>query len=158
MGHEASGNIHVTLLTFRKSGLQALAGTTNFGTILSRVGDTSSNSSEDVSKAKLAYAVYLDRLLSYVSQYLFKLLSTTPLAEIDGIVFSGGIGEKGAELRRDVLQKFEWVGAEIDHSGNQANEGEVREITKKQSKLRGWVVETDEEGQCASLARKQLGI
>ena len=141
-------------LTFRKSGLQALAGTTNFGTIISRVN--SDEESEDVKKAKLAYAVYLDRLLSYVSQYLFKLLSTTPLEEIDGIVFSGGIGEKGSELRRDVLEKFGWLGAEVDEAGNKSSEGEVRAITTKESKLKGWVVETDEEGQCATLARRQL--
>jgi acetate kinase len=140
----------------RKSGLQALAGTTNFGTILSRISGSSSDPEEDCKKAKLAYAVYLDRLLSYISQYLFKLLSSTPLEEIDGIVFSGGIGEKGAELRRDVLQKFQWLGAEIDQQGNETSKGEVRAITTEQSKLKGWVVETDEEKQCATLARQQL--
>lgn len=105
---------------------------------------------------KLAYAVYLDRLLSFVSQYLFKLLSTTPLESIDGIVFSGGIGEKGSHLRADVLHKFAWLGSEVDAKANAQSEGTVREITTKGSKLRGWVVETDEEGQMAKLARAQL--
>lgn len=142
----------------RKSGLQALAGTTNFGHILSRVSDPSSCSDDEHKQAKLAYAVYLDRLLSFVSQYVFKLLSTTPLEQIDGIVFSGGIGEKGAELRRDVLDKFKWLGAEVDEKKNGQSEGEVREITSEGSKLRGWVVETDEEKQCVELARGQLGF
>ena len=136
--------------------MQALAGTTNFGHILSRVSDPSSCSDDEHKQAKLAYAVYLDRLLSFVSQYVFKLLSTTPLEQIDGIVFSGGIGEKGAELRRDVLNKFEWLGAEVDEKRNGQSQGEVREITSEGSKLRGWVVETDEEKQCVELARGQL--
>lgn len=135
--------------------MQALAGTTNFGTILSRL-DASTCSKEEHDRASLAYAVYLDRLLAFVSQYLFKLLSTMPLEKIDGIVFSGGIGEKGVELRRDVLNKFKWIGAEVDDEANGKNKGEVREITKRESKLKGWVVETDEEKQCAELARRQL--
>lgn len=142
----------------RKSGLQALAGTTNFGTILSRIADPSSCSSEESSSSKLAYAVYLDRLLGYLSQYVFKLLSSTPIESIDGVVFSGGIGEKGAQLRQDVLEKFSWLGAEVDEEQNQKAKGQVREITKKGSKLKGWVVETDEEGQSAKLAREEFGL
>lgn len=135
--------------------MKALAGTTNFGTILQRLSDPSD---KDHKSAKLAYEVYLDRLLSYISQYLFKLLSTLPLSQIDGIVFSGGIGEKGSKLRKDVLEKFAWLGAEVDERANEEGEGEVREITKEGSKVRGWVVETDEEKQCVELARKQLGF
>ncbi len=135
--------------------MQALAGTTNFGTILTRTFDTAAEGHE---AASLAYAVYMDRLLSYVSQYLFKLLSITPLEEIDGIIFSGGIGEKSAELRRDVLEKFAWLGAQVDEGRNGQNGGQVREITKSGSKIIGWVVETDEEGWCAKLAREEFGF
>ena len=138
----------------RKSGLQALAGTTNFGTILQQAFD----GTEEHKTVALAYQVYLDRLLGYVSQYLFKLLSTLSLDAIDGIVFSGGIGEKGAELRRDVLQSFSWLGAEVDEAKNGEKHGQVREITKSGSKLRGWVVETDEEGRCAKLAREEFAF
>jgi acetate kinase len=141
----------------RQSGLQALAGTTNFGTILSRL-DSSSCSAEEYESASKAYAVYLDRLLSYISQYLFKLLSTTPKEKIDGIVFSGGIGEKGAKLRSDVLAAFSWLGAKVDESRNEGKGGVVREITASGSALRGWVVETDEEGWCAKLAKEEFGF
>ena len=102
--------------------------------------------------------MYLDRLFSFVSQYLCKLLSTTRLEDIDGIVFSGGIGEKAEQLRRDVLQKFAWLGTQVDESRNGAKQGLVREITAEGSKLRGWVVETDEEGWCATLAREEFGF
>ncbi|ORX37225.1 Acetokinase family-domain-containing protein [Kockovaella imperatae] len=141
----------------KKSGLSALAGTTDFGLILSRL-DASKVSADDHRSASLAYAVYLDRLLGYVSQYLFKLLATTPLSDIDGIVFSGGIGERGAKLRHDVLDKFTWLGAEIDSRANDVSQGSVREITVQGSKLRGWVVETDEEGLCAELTRQDFGF
>ena len=139
----------------KKSGFQALAGTTNFGKIIEKAFDISAEGHE---AANLAYRVYLDRLLGYISQYLFKLLSTIPLEQIDGIVFSGGIGEKGKELRRDVLNKFLWLGAEVDDERNGQSSGQVREITGIGSKLRGYVVETDEEGWCAKLAREEFGL
>jgi acetate kinase len=122
------------------------------------VTDPSSCSSDEHESATLAYNVYLDRLLNYVSQYLFKLLSTVPLDRIDGVVFSGGIGEKGAQLRQDALDKFKWLGAEVDDQRNGHSQGQVREITRDGSKLRGWVVETDEEGWSAKLAREDFGF
>jgi acetate kinase len=82
------------------------------------------------------------------------LLSQTSLDEIDGIVFSGGIGEKASILRADVLRNFSWLGAEV----GQDSEGVVSCITTESSKLKGWVVETDEEGWCAHLAREDFKI
>ncbi|WWC70956.1 acetate kinase [Kwoniella pini CBS 10737] len=146
------------ILLNKKSGLAALAGTTNFGTIISRLSP-SNCSKEEHEKAVLAYKVYIDRLLNYVSQYLFKLLSQLPLDQIDGIVFSGGIGEKGSKLREDALAKFNWLGAEVDKSKNDGKHtGTVTEITTERSKLKGWVVETDEEGWSAKLARDEFGF
>lgn len=142
----------------RKSGLQALAGTTNFGLITTRISDPSSCSEEEHESSKLAYEVYLDRLLSYISQYLFKLYSSNNGGAIDGIVFSGGIGEKSVDLRKEVLKRVQWLGAEVDDEANGKPEGTVTEITKSGSKLKAFVVETDEEGWCARLAREQLGF
>lgn len=121
------------------------------------MADPSSCSKEEHAQSVTAYKVYLDRLLGYVSQYLCKLLSDTPLSDIDGIVFSGGIGEKAGVLRADVLSHFSWLGAEVSDANNE--EGDiVHEITTKASKLKGWVVQTDEEGWCAQLARDDFGI
>jgi acetate kinase len=119
----------------KESGLKALAGTTNFGTI------TSGMAEDD--KLRRAYNIYLDRLMGYLSQYLFKLLSVNKT--IDGIVFSGGIGEKSDVLRRDVLEKLKWLGVKVsqDEIG-----GHVSRLTSQDSAIAGWVVETDEEGWC----------
>lgn len=102
--------------------------------------------------------------MSYISQYIFKLYSSASASsdssppQIDGLVFSGGIGEKSEDLRKDVLERLGWLGAKVDAKANGASEGVVREITAQGSKLRGYVVETDEEGWCARLAREQLGF
>lgn len=134
----------------KKSGLQALAGTTNFGQI-------TANMAKDP-KLRLAYDVYLDRLMGYVSQYLCKLLSNVGAEGIDGIIFSGGIGEKAEQLRKDVVDKFGWLGMELDKEANKMSEGEVRRITSEKSKIHGWVVETDEEGWCVHLAGQEFGF
>lgn len=154
----ATSDMGAEALMGRKSGLQALAGTTNFGLITSRISDPSSCSEEEHKSAQLAYDVYVDRLMNYISQYLFKLYSQAGGKGIDGLVFSGGIGEKSVELRKEVLQRLRWLGAEVDDKANEGTEGSVTEITKEGSKFRSFVVETDEEGWCARLAREQLGF
>ncbi|WVR09779.1 acetate kinase [Kwoniella sp. DSM 27419] len=146
------------ILLNKNSGLAALAGTTNFGTIISRL-DPATCTKEEHDRTVLAYNVYLDRLMNYISQYLFKLLSALPADKIDGIVFSGGIGEKGSKLRSDVLKKLSFLGAEVDEKRNNGkHNGQVTEITLDGSKMRGWVVETDEEGWSAKLARDEFGF
>ena len=137
--------------------MAALADTTDFGLILSRL-DASTCSSGEHSAANLAYAVYLDRLMGYVSQYLCKLLSQTRKGDIDGIVFSGGIGERAVRLRSDVVDKFSWLGMRVDEKRNSSAEGHVREISAQGTELRAWVVETDEEGLCAKMAREEFGF
>lgn len=98
--------------------------------------------------------------MAYLSQYLCKLLAQMPLEDIDGIVFAGGIGENAVELRADVLERFKWLGAAIDEKRNAklTGEGTVHEISKADAKLKAYVVETNEEGWCAHLAREAVGI
>ncbi|QRV92426.1 acetate kinase [Ceratobasidium sp. AG-Ba] len=75
----------------KQGGLQALAGTSNFGEITLNV------SKDD--KARLAYNVFLDRLMNYIGSYVVKAYGAG--GGLDGIAFSGGIGERSVELRRD---------------------------------------------------------
>ena len=60
-----------------------------------------------------------------------------------------------AVLRRDVLEKLKWLGVKVsqDEIG-----GHVSRLTSQDSAIAGWVVETDEEGWCAELARQHLHI
>ncbi|CED84592.1 acetate kinase [Phaffia rhodozyma] len=149
----------------KQSGLTALAGTSDFGTITTRMTNPSSCSQEEHEASTLAYKVYLDRLLHFLSFYLFKLKAhshqsggSEPI-----IVFSGGIGEKGAALRADVMRSLGWMGVHYgdeELGRNKLNKGEgVKEITTNKAKgPRVFAVETDEEVQCALMARKELGV
>lgn len=80
---------------------------------------------------------------------------------MDGIVFSGGIGEKSERFRAAVMDSVAWIeklsgrNAGIDEERNSNGEGSVREITRDRSWIRGFLVETDEEAECIRLALEQ---
>ncbi|GAA5871706.1 hypothetical protein JCM16303_000838 [Sporobolomyces ruberrimus] len=151
----------------KESGFKALCGTNNFGTITSRAFPTSSEDTKDVSDAdlqssRLVYSLYLSHLTSVLSSYLNSILSSKfPLNKLDGIVFSGGIGEKSVKLREDVLAQFKWIeelaGTQggIDRGRNEKGDG-LREITKEGSKVKAFVVETDEEEEMIRICLEEL--
>jgi acetate kinase len=62
---------------------------------------------------------------------------------VDGIVFTGGIGERDAATRREVATGCAWLGARLDEKANAAGEGRIDDSS---AQLQLWVVPTDEEG------------
>ena len=67
---------------------------------------------------------------------------TAALGGLDGIVFSGGIGENDAATRAEVIQGCEWVGATLDAARNARGEGR---ISVDSSRVEVLVIPTDEE-------------
>ena len=66
----------------------------------------------------------------------------TTLEGLDGLVFTGGIGEHAAQIRSRVCDKLQWLGLQLDESLNAAN-GPL--ISAPDSAIRVWVIPTDEE-------------
>ncbi|KAM0789539.1 hypothetical protein ACM66B_000353 [Microbotryomycetes sp. NB124-2] len=139
----------------KESGFKALTGTNDFGEITKQA---ESGSGDEQRKAKLAYDLYLDRLMLYLSSYLSSLLaSPAPTNDLHALVLSGGIGEHSVQIRRDVLDKLAWIeklgntNGGIDEGANESGEG-TRCITKEGSKVVAWVVETDEELEAVQLS------
>jgi acetate kinase len=65
---------------------------------------------------------------------------------VDALVFTAGIGENDRELRRDVCRDMSYLGGEIDEEVNATcPRGETAELTKKGSKVRTFVIPTNEE-------------
>ena len=64
------------------------------------------------------------------------------LGGLDGLVFTGGIGENDACIRSAVADRCAWLGAIA--ADEQGGSGE-RRISASASKVRIWVVPTDEE-------------
>lgn len=123
--------------------------------------DKQSCSEDEHASSTLAYELYVDRLMFYLTGYLSKLLGSLDASKVDGIVFSGGIGEKSDYLRADVAKRLAWMGISLDKASNEkASKGEevVSAIHTERSKVGLFVVQTDEEEVCARMTREELGL
>lgn len=66
----------------------------------------------------------------------------TAIGGIDGLVFTAGIGERSAAVRKMICERLEWVAIEVETNRNEKNE---HLISTGRSKIPVYVVPTDEE-------------
>jgi len=90
--------------------------------------------------AKLANDILVKRIVSIIGSYIAEMNG------VDVIVFTGGIGEKSAYLRKLVLDHFQYLELSCDDEPNSAHE---IIISKPNSKVRVMVIPTNEELQIA---------
>lgn len=77
------------------------------------------------------------------------------LGGVDGIVFTGGIGENDGHTRAEIAAGCAWLGLEL----NEAAEGSgARRISRIDSQVQAWVIPTDEERMMARHAAAVLGL
>jgi acetate kinase len=100
----------------------------------------------DDTKAKIAIDLYIYR----IRRELGALAAV--LGGLDAIVFTAGIGENSAIIRRRVCQDAAWIGVELDENKNTAG-GPL--ISKKNSRMAAWVIPTNEE---LMIARHTLNL
>jgi len=74
---------------------------------------------------------------------------------VDGLVFTAGIGENSAEIRRRICEASRWLGVELDA---EANEGRGPRISTWHSKVSAWVIPTNEELMIARHTGTLLGL
>jgi len=79
--------------------------------------------------------------------FCYKLTKTfgsyiAAMGGVDSIIFSGGIGERSAEVRRRVLENFGFLGLSLDETRNQTNE---RRISTDESAVGVHVIQTQED-------------
>lgn len=76
---------------------------------------------------------------------------------IDLLVFTAGIGENSALVRRQVCEGLTWLGIDFDEVSNRDGEGQ-RLISTDSSKLKVMVIPTDEEIVIVRAARELLSL
>ena len=112
----------------RKSGLLGLSGISS---------DMRDIRNSDDKRARLAEAVFINRVVRYVGSYIAEM------GGADAVVFTAGIGEHDDVVREGVMKSLSFMGVDFDDAANKAaNEGF---ITKEDSKLAGLIIPTDEE-------------
>jgi acetate kinase len=91
-------------------------------------------------QAQLALDAFVESCRHYVAAYLGVLNGA------DAIVFTGGVGQFGKAIRRDILENFGYGGVYLDAAKNDRASGKAEErIDAANSKTQVWVVPTNEE-------------
>jgi acetate kinase len=93
-------------------------------------------------RARLAYDIYAHRLTHEIGGML------AVLGGVDAIVFTGGIGENCAPLRRDVCGKLEFLGLKLDESKNAGTQLD-QNIAAAGSAVQLLVIRADEDSEIA---------
>ena len=77
------------------------------------------------------------------------------LGGVDAIVFTAGIGENSAEVRRRIGEASAWLGLELDHD---ANTKKQPRISTAGSRVSAWMIPTNEELMIARHTWSLLGL
>ena len=86
----------------------------------------------------LAQNIYVRKVVSYIASY------NNLLEGADVICFAGGIGEKGIDVRKRVLNNLKSIGVVLDEESNN-NKGKEKLISSNDSKIKCYVIPTNEE-------------
>ncbi len=89
-------------------------------------------------RCTLALNMFCYRVLKYIGAY------TAAMNGIDALAFAGGIGENSPEVRQRVCSQLSYLGLEIDPQANDIKRTR-REISTPSSKVKVWIITTDEE-------------
>jgi acetate kinase len=130
----------VEALLYKKSGLLGISGTSN---------DMRDLLASSAPAARLA----VDYFVYQAAKQIGALAAV--LGGIDGLVFTAGIGENSAEIRRRIVEACAWLGVELDPA---ANERRGPRISTGGSRVSAWVVPTNEELMIARHTGRVLGL
>ena len=127
-------------LVYRRSGLLGVSGVSS---------DMQALKASKAPAAAEAIALFCYRLVREVGSL------AAALGGIDGLIFTGGIGENDADVRAQVAEGCRWLGVELDAGRNAAGTGL---ISTDASVTSAWVVPTDEERMVARHTMSVLGL
>lgn len=116
----------------KKSGVAGISG------VSSDFRDLTKASSEGNEKAQLALDIYYNRLKKEIGAL------AAEMGGVDVLVFTAGVGENSSAVRENALKGLEFLGIELDEEKNNVR-GELAEISKDTSKVKIYVVPTNEE-------------
>ena len=116
----------------KKSGVLGISG------VSSDFRDLDAAAAAGNERAKLALKMFRHSVISYIGKY------AAIMGGVDVITFAGGVGENGPDVREDVLSGLEFMGVKIDKEKNNVR-GKETEFTAEGSKVRCFVIPTDEE-------------
>jgi len=125
------------------SGLKGMGGTgsSDMRTVVAK--------KDECQNARNAIDVFVHRVKKYIGAY------TAILGGVDALVLTGGVGTNDNYVRGEILSGLEFMGVQIDWTTNtELGKGKTAELSAKESKVRTFVVNTNEELEIAKQAVK----
>lgn len=114
----------------KKSGMFGLCGYSDNRDVETRYG-VDQNATD-------AMDTYIHSIIRFIGSYI------AVLGGVDAIVFTAGIGENGSLVRKLVLERLSYLGITLNEEANNKR-GSITEISTPDSKVRVFVIPTDEE-------------
>ncbi|RYF96908.1 MAG: acetate kinase, partial [Chitinophagaceae bacterium] len=90
-------------------------------------------------QAMIAEQIYVYRIRKYIGAY------AAAMNGLDAIIFTAGVGENDRDIRRLVCADLDFLGILLDEEKNQGASESVNEIQATASKVKIYMVRTNEE-------------
>ncbi len=116
----------------KESGLLGVSGVSNDSR------DVKEAAKDGNERAELAGEIFNYRVKKYIGAY------AAAMGGVDAIVFTAGIGENAIGIRKGIMEDMEFLGIDFDEEANDVR-GERKEITTDDSKVKVFVIPTNEE-------------
>jgi len=140
MDNKGMGSLELTRLLYKESGLLGVSGISQ---------DMRTLLASGAPEAEEAIDLYCFRILREVGSL------AAALGGIDALVFTGGIGEHAADIRRRVCSQLAWLGLLLDDAANAADQ---LHISTPESGVDVLVIPTNEEWMIAHHAQNLLAL
>ncbi len=140
MAEKKMSAAEISDLLYKDSGLKGMSGLTNDMRLLEASGDKAARDA-------------IDYFVSRLRREIGGLAAT--LGGLDGLVFTGGIGENSSRIRAAATCELEWMGIALDPIANERGD---RIISDERSKAAIMVLQTDEERMIAEHTAEILGL
>jgi acetate kinase len=102
-------------------------------------------------RADVAFRIFCYRVKKYIGAY------AAAMGGVDGVFFTGGIGENSPEVREHALTDLGFMGLDLDPARNALVKGREGEISTEGSSVKVLVVPTNEEKTIARDVVRVLG-
>ena len=116
----------------KKSGMKGLCGESDMRKVTGLFVNGDDN-------ARLALDMFAYRVKKYIGSY------AAVLDGVDCLVMTGGIGENSNEMREKILENMDYLGIVLDKKANDETHGKLRLISTPESKVKVYVIPTNEE-------------
>lgn len=130
----------VETLLYKQSGLLGISGVSS---------DMRDLLASDEPDARLAVDYFVYRAAKEIGAL------AAVLGGIDGLVFTAGIGENSAEIRRRICEASAWIGIDVDAAANARN---APRISSRNARVSAWTIPTNEELMIARHTGSLLGL